>query len=103
MPTLPDEPPSGNLDLARWAVEVRRLDREVHRACAGNDPRCRCHLCELAGLLADCLWHLGRTQPTPPPGVSEDALDLLGNDVGPHGPGLCLDDERAAAVEGGAQ
>jgi hypothetical protein len=51
-------------------------------------------------MLADCLWHLNRAQPTPPAGTDPDVADLLGNDPGPAGSGLCLDDE-AAAVKGG--
>jgi hypothetical protein len=35
-------------------------------------------------------------------GLDEAARDLLGDDMGPPGSGLCLDDEHAA-VKGGAR
>jgi hypothetical protein len=53
-------PQAKALDLARWSHSLRDLERELDAYCRPHPADCPCHLCQVAGLVSDCRWHLAQ-------------------------------------------
>jgi hypothetical protein len=59
-------PQAKALDLARWSHSLRDLERDLDAYCRHHPAGCPCHLCQVAGLVGDALWHLDRLGQPPP-------------------------------------
>jgi hypothetical protein len=53
-------------DLERWSHQLQTLDRELQDAGRRHPGTCACHLCQVAALVGDALWHLDRLRQPPP-------------------------------------